>query len=1005
MKIKRILIGLIVCTFVTGTIVATSKTSLMGSKTYQPDNKKVEAKMAKSATSEIVELGPDNVAGRTRAVIFDNQDPTNQTLYAGAVAGGLFKTTDGGQHWNRIPMYSNGVEVNLPISCMVQASDGVIYFGTGEGFLKSGGNTFNMAPIGRGLYRFVNENDYSVVPATKPANDSVFDATTDWAYINRLAVAEYNGVTYLYAATNTGLFRWKIQSASDLNNAPAKVFSGAVQDIDVSPRKGLLYFTSVNSIYRIANIVNDAQTYVNVSANYIDSNDVSRIEVAVAPSNENYVYAVVADSVGLTKGVYLTTNQQVWNIITTNTVTIFNRTTNKGWNNSSLSVFPDNPRKIAVGGNSLWIGEGFEGATLYTWTKSTYTESELNAGDYMNTVYVSSSFVHSGIHSVVFPATLNTADDYKTFFMATDGGVFKSNNAGASFEMCNKGLNTVQFLSLAIANDASVLGGAMDNSVPFIESRNASDGGSLNTSAQVLWYGDGGGVASSMFHLLTPLERRAIFVSANGATIGRSYADYSDYTNSQTWTGGVDFNNGLFTSGPDVTPMVLWETTNNTEIADSLVVRIDTTTRITRDDTTFAITYGDDAILAGDVLVAKSRSHFDYPVKYVFPENFSVPREGISVKIHNPIQNRLYVGTGNAGFYKLHMTTAPTDFTKDGASMPWFTLMSFGATSQPHAMAISKDGNSLYVSLDLVDGKGSFLLRIRDLLKGTKSSELEYYPNVTDNNYCVLKIDTVEFNGSKLLPRTITSIATDPRGNDNIIVTCGDFNAELPNMYYITDASETYTVTPKTLVNNQMPLYSSMIEDSTGNVYIGSENGLFVTSDIASANPTWSTRGNFLGVPVFAIKQQTNKMPNIEATYISGINEEYYSWGRTKYPRAIYYATYGRGIFMDMQYVTDTVNEIGIHDVASTASGNSTVKLYPNPAQNYTVVDMDIANASNVAIQMFDISGRVVYAQDLGMAQEGRHAHVIPCQDMKKGIYVLKVIAGTEVMTSKLIVK
>lgn len=1003
MKIKRILIGLIVCTFVTGTIVATSKTSLMGRKTYQPDSKKVETKMAKSAADEIVELGPDNIAGRTRAVIFDNQDPTNQTLYAGAVAGGLFKSTDGGQHWNRVPLHSNGVEVNLPISCMVQTSDGVIYFGTGEGFLKSGGNTFNMAPVGRGLYRFVDENNYSVVPVTKPASDSVFDATTDWAYINRLAVAEYGSVTYLYAATNTGLFRWKLQSETDLNNAPAKVFSGAVLDIDVSPRKGLLYFSTKNNIYRIASIASDAQSYVNVSSNCIDSNNTSRIEVAIAPSNENYVYAVVADSVGLTQGVYLTTNQQIWNLITTSTVTIFNGTTNKGWNNNSISVFPDNPRKIAVGGNSLWIGEGFEGATLYTWTKSTYTESELNAGDYMNTVYVSSSFVHSGIHSVVFPATLNTPDDYKTFFMATDGGVFKTSNAGASFEMCNKGLNTTQFMTLAVANDASVLGGAMDNSVPFIETRNASDGGSTNTTAQVLWYGDGGGVASSMFHLLEPLERRAIFVSANGGNVGRAYADYSDYTNSQTWTGDVDFHNGLFASCPDATPMVLWETTNNTEIQDSITVRLDTTTRITRDGITFPISYGDDVIQAGDVLIAKSRSHFDYPVKYVFTENVSVPRGGIEMKIFNPIQNRLYIGTYNQGFYKVHMTSAPTDFSKDAAVMPWFTLMSFGATAKPHAMAITKDGNTLYVSVDEVDGSGSRLIRISDLLKGTQSSQLEYYPVGAEN--CVLKIDTLEFNGSKLLPRTITSVATDPRGNDNIVVTCGDFNDEVANMYYITNASETYTITPKTVVNDKMPLYSSMIEDSTGSVYVGSENGLYITADITAANPVWSTRGDFLGVPVFSIIQQTNKMPNIETTYISGVNEEHYAWGRTKYPRAIYYGTYGRGIFMDMQYVTDTLNEIGIHDVVNHAGENSTVKLFPNPAQNYVVVDMDIATASDVAVQMFDLSGRTVYSQSLGTVKEGRHAQVISCQDMKKGIYVVKVVAGSQVMTSKLIVK
>ena len=875
-----------------------------------------------------------------------------------------------------------------------------------RGFLEIGWQHIQQAPIGRGLYRFVDENTYSVLPATKPASDTVYNPTYEWAYINKVAVAEYNNITYLYAATNNGLYRWKLQSDADLNNTPTKVFNGSVTDIDVSPRKGLLYFTTANNIYRIASIVNDAQSYANVSSNYIDSNNATRIEVAIAPSNENYVYAVVADTAGLTKGVYSCTNQQVWNILTTSTVTIFNSTTNTGYNNSSIVVFPNNPRKIAVGGNALWIGEGYDGATLYTWTKAAYTESELNAGDYMNSVYVSSSFVHSGIHSIAFPENLNTSTDNNTFVMATDGGVFKTTNAGTSYTMCNKGLNTTQFLTMAVANDASVLGGAMDNSVPFIESRNASDGGSLNTTAQVLWYGDGGGVASSMFQLLTPIERRAIFVSANGATIGRAYGDYSDYTNTQTWTAGADFNNSLFSSGPDVTPMVLWETLNNTIIKDSLTVTLDSTTEIIRNDTVITLAYGDDAILAGDKVIAKSRSHFDYPVEYTFPENMNVPQGGEKIKIHNPLQNRLYVGAKSSDYYKIYVTTAPTDFTKDAAAMPWYTLINLGSGLKPHAMAISKDGNTLYVSVDRVDGEGSSIIRFRNLLYGNSASELEYYQTlVGDESTCVLDIDTLEFYGEKTLPRTITSIATDPRGNDNIIVTCGDFNSEVANMYYITNASATYTVTPKTLINNQMPLYSSMIEDSTGNVYIGSENGLYISANIADAQPTWSTRGDFMGVPVFAIKQQTNNMPYKSTTYVSGANEEFYSWGRTKYPRAIYYGTYGRGLFMDMQYVTDTINEVGINNVSNSVNANSTIKLYPNPAQNHTIIDMNIAATANVDIQMFDLTGRVVYSQSMGTLAEGRHAVVVPCQNLNKGIYVVKVVAGSQAMTSKLIVK
>ncbi|MFN7294781.1 MAG: WD40/YVTN/BNR-like repeat-containing protein [Bacteroidota bacterium] len=48
------------------------------------------------------EMGPDNVGGRTRCFLIDNQDATGKTLYAGGVNGGLWKSTNGGGTWSLI---------------------------------------------------------------------------------------------------------------------------------------------------------------------------------------------------------------------------------------------------------------------------------------------------------------------------------------------------------------------------------------------------------------------------------------------------------------------------------------------------------------------------------------------------------------------------------------------------------------------------------------------------------------------------------------------------------------------------------------------------------------------------------------------------------------------------------------------------------------------------------------------------------------------------------------
>lgn len=63
-----------------------------------------EQAMLKSGNSNTdlnwIEMGPDNIGGRTRAVIFDNRDANANTLYAGSVTGGLFKSTNLGSSWS-----------------------------------------------------------------------------------------------------------------------------------------------------------------------------------------------------------------------------------------------------------------------------------------------------------------------------------------------------------------------------------------------------------------------------------------------------------------------------------------------------------------------------------------------------------------------------------------------------------------------------------------------------------------------------------------------------------------------------------------------------------------------------------------------------------------------------------------------------------------------------------------------------------------------------------------
>jgi hypothetical protein len=82
-----------------------------------------------------IERGPTNVGGRTRAVLFDPNDPTNETAFAGGVSGGLWKNTNisnPSSVWTRV-----GIPENLAVSCITvdPNNSSIFYVGTGESYV------------------------------------------------------------------------------------------------------------------------------------------------------------------------------------------------------------------------------------------------------------------------------------------------------------------------------------------------------------------------------------------------------------------------------------------------------------------------------------------------------------------------------------------------------------------------------------------------------------------------------------------------------------------------------------------------------------------------------------------------------------------------------------------------------------------------------------------------------------------------------------------------------
>lgn len=165
-------------------------------------------------------LGPGNIGGRIRSILIHPTQP--DTMWIGGVAGGIWKTTNGGAWWTPLDDFLP----SLAVSCMVMDPNdpNTLYAGTGEGF----GN-FDGLP-GAGVFKTTNGGaQWTQLPDTIPAGT---DSTSyEWVKVNRLAISPFDG-DLLFAATNLGIYKsqdggwnWSRRTTSrtlDLKHSPTQ---------------------------------------------------------------------------------------------------------------------------------------------------------------------------------------------------------------------------------------------------------------------------------------------------------------------------------------------------------------------------------------------------------------------------------------------------------------------------------------------------------------------------------------------------------------------------------------------------------------------------------------------------------------------------------------------------------------------------------------------------------------------------------------------------------------
>jgi len=484
------------------------------------------------------ELGPDNIGGRTRAILIDHTNPN--LMFAGSVSGGLWKSTDHAQSWYKV----DDSQQNLCVSCITQAANGDIYFGTGNGFdfIAADGNS---GFLGQGVWKSTDGgNTFNRLASTWTTSAQ----QNTWDVVNNI-YADPDSANIIYAATNQGLQRSNDGGITWINPVRANMtgtqISNTAQTVKVASDRTVLCSVG-GQLYISDSTGHQGEDFTFKKVTTVPASN--RIEVAIAPSNPNVMYSVGITSGSTLANIYRTTNKfQTVSIIGPGGGSFdpyYDAAGGQGNYDCALAVAPDNQDKIFAVGISAWKWQ-----LDSNWT-------QMNG-------YYATNYVHADMHTVIFnPA--NPSD----FFIGTDGGLYETQDQGLTFAAMNRKYNVTQFYSVSssfVQGATIVIGGTQDNGTLLI------DPGYFNYPQDALQIigGDGFCTATSYY------SPNAYFGEVYYAGLGRatngfgSGAEFFDTHVDGTAGQAGDSAGSTSSFAPFNTPFLLYENTNPNAAMDT----------------------------------------------------------------------------------------------------------------------------------------------------------------------------------------------------------------------------------------------------------------------------------------------------------------------------------------------------------------------------------------------------------------------------------------------------
>lgn len=374
------------------------------------------------------------VAGRVSALAV--HPASELTLFLGTASGGLWRTSDGGTSWSSV---FDAVGTQTIGSVIFDPNNaGTLWAGTGE----QGQSCISY--FGMGVFRS-QDGGFSFQPRNGAGGTAL-----NLSHVAALAVQPGNSNLVLAGGSGPcsggfsgsgGLYR-----STDAGGAWSKVLDGSVGDVLFDPLVPSTAFAVVGGGSASAGVyrsLDGGATWSQLGSGLPSGSSVVRGRLAMAPTNRLVLYALLASSNSQAQLYRTLDGGASWSLRNANACP------NEGNGgqclyNLALAVSPATSDTVIAGSIRPWRSTN-GGTTLAVMTNT----------------WGSGQQVHQDTHVVRYSAT-----NASRIWIGSDGGLWRTDNGGASYTNQNGNLNITQFYDVAVhpTDSNRIYGGAQDNS-------------------------------------------------------------------------------------------------------------------------------------------------------------------------------------------------------------------------------------------------------------------------------------------------------------------------------------------------------------------------------------------------------------------------------------------------------------------------------------------------------------------------------------------------------------